>query len=151
MAISQAVYAARLRAQMLAKQRARKRVTITTATEASRQRTAQIKSSKGLKRRRRKWAIKSSIQKLLGREFSSSFVSSLTYDPQTGNADALLSGRKYRFFSVPEAIFVSWTKGAATCQTSDDSGQKRWDIGKTPSLGAFFNHYIKNKYGWVRM
>jgi len=151
LAITQATYAARLRAQMLAKQRARKRTTITTATLASRKRTAQIKTTKRLKRQQLKWSLKSHVQKILGRNLSSSFVSSLKFDIQTGNVDVTLSGKNYRFFNVPEAIFTAWTKGAATCQTTDNGQVKQWWIGKTPSLGAFFNHYIKNKYGWVRM
>ena len=125
--------------------------TITTVNLPARERAKAIKQSKLDKRKQAVWTVKSTLQRVLRRELSSSFVQSLEYDTEENYADFVLSGKKYRAFNVPEAIFVSWTKGAATCQTSDNGKKKKWWIGKTPSLGAFFNHYIKNKYTIVRM
>jgi len=109
-----------------------------------------IKESKRDKRAQAKWNLKSKLQRLIGQELDSSFVSELEYIQDEGKVWVLLSGRKYTFFNVPEAIFTSWTKGAATCQTSDSGKRKKWWVGKTPSLGAFFNSYIKPKYIYVR-
>ena len=142
--VDQAKRVAQLQAAALAKQKARKRKTITTATLPARQRAATIKQSKADKRAQFFWSIKSKFK------LTSSFVSELDYDMNTGNVHVLLSNEAYTFFNVPEAIFSAWTKGAATCQTSDSGKKKKWWIGKTPSLGAFFNHYIKNKYGFIK-
>ena len=138
-------------AELLRKRLKKRSETITTVSEPSRQRAKSIKRSKADKRAQFRWSVKSHAQKLLGKDLSSSFVESLDYNSENGDVDVVLSGKKYKFFNVPEGILVSWTKGAATCQTSDFGKVKRWWIGKTPSLGAFFNHYIKNKYGWVPM
>ena len=134
----------RIRAQWLARHRKKKPQTITTVGLPSRQRAQTIKQSKLLKRKQRRWTVKSTAQKLLGKDLSSSFVSQLDYNTENGDVDVVLSGKKYRFFNVPEAIFNSWTKGGATCQTSDSGKKKRWWLGKTPSLGAFFNTYISS-------
>ena len=125
--------------------------TITTAKLSARERVSILKESKYLKRKQRRWRLKSGIKRMMNLQLDSSFVGYMSYDNQSNNVDVLLSGIKYRYFNVPEAIFNAWTKGAATCMTSDSGKRKQWWIGKTPSLGAFFNHYIKNKYTWVRM
>ena len=128
-----------IRAAMLAKQKARR---------SHQFGSNDIKQLKADKRRQGKWAKKARRTSGL---LDSSFVQSLKYTLPAGDVDVVLNGKKYKFFSVPEAIFNAWWQGAATCMTSDSGKVKRWWLGKTPSLGAFFNHYIKKKYSWVRM
>ncbi len=110
-------------------------------------RTAFIKKAKEDKRLQGKWRLKSTAQRFFGVALSSSFVTQLDYFPEEEKVQVLLSGRPYTYKNVPELIFVAWTKGAATCSTSDSRKRKRWWIGKTPSLGAFFNDKIKNRSG----
>jgi hypothetical protein len=86
----------------------------------------------------------------------SSFIDALDYfGPAggTGNVVAELSGKQYTFLNVPESIFNRWWEGKASCTTDDGNGtirHMRWVQGKTPSLGAFFNQYIKNHYPYAR-
>jgi len=81
----------------------------------------------------------------------SSFVDELIYWEDTHVVNVLLNGRWYSVYNVPQGIFTAWFQGAATCMTDDAQRTKRWIVGKTPSLGAFFNHYIKSrKYRIIR-
>lgn len=111
-----------------------------------------IRQSKADKRRQFRWQIKSAAQKLLRKKISSSFVHYLSYNIETGTVNCILGKKKYSFLNIHETIFNAWRKGAASCKTSDTGKKKEWWIGKTPSLGAFFNQHIKNKSfikGWV--
>ena len=115
---------------------------------------AELKETKEAKRRKIKWKRLARSQLARGAQLSSSFVSELIYNYFTGTVNVLLSGKKYSFFNVPEALFNAWKEGVATCSTDDPTGQKRWEIGKNPSLGAFFNDKIKHRRysyvtGWV--
>jgi hypothetical protein len=94
------------------------------------------------KLRQKTWKIEAWTQRRLGRKLRSSFVSKLSWNSATGTVNVLLSGKKYSYLNVEEAIFNAWEDGGATCRTSDDGKKKLWWIGKTPSLGAFFNTYI---------
>ena len=72
-----------------------------------------------------------------------------------GNVIVNIDGRMYTYFYVPSHIFDRWWAGKATCQTDDTGGfsgrkMKRWIKGKTPSLGAFYNQYIKGQYTVAR-
>lgn len=80
----------------------------------------------------------------------SSFIEELIYFDVDHKVHAKFGKKWYTFYNVLESIFTSWFKGQATCMTDDNQRTKRWIVGKTPSLGAFFNTYIKNKYTWVR-
>lgn len=112
-----------------------------------------IKEEKFRARKQKAWWARAAKARQAGRKLKSSFVDYLEYDSDTNNVHVTLSGRKYTFMNVPPSIFNAWRKGAATCTTDDTGKKKRWWIGKTPSLGAFFNTYIKPKYsfvhGWV--
>ena len=119
-------------------------------TQPALQRTQTIKKAKSDKRLQGRWAFKSKVQRFFGIQLSSSFVSELQYLSEENKVYVILSNKKYTFLNVPEAIFTAWTKGASTCVTSDSGKKKRWWIGKTPSLGAFFNTHIKPKYTYVR-
>ena len=81
----------------------------------------------------------------------SSFINYLDYEPETKVVNVRLGYRNYHTTKdVPQSVFLRWKRGEATCQTNDKSSLKRWTIGKTPSLGAFFNVYIKGRYGLQR-
>ena len=115
--------------------------------------TAVVKQKKADLRHQQKRAIKGAQQILAGQMIDSSWITSLEWFPDE-RVWVTLNGRKYTWKNVPEAIFNSWYRGAATCMTNDISGGRRWLKGDSPSLGAYFNHYIKNKYhswttGWV--
>lgn len=83
-----------------------------------------------------------------GRRLQSSFIAMLEYDEISGYATVYMkNGSSYRYANVPRRIFQAWKAGRATCKTDDHrKWKKRWWIGKTPSLGAFYNQKIKGKY-----
>lgn len=85
----------------------------------------------------------------------SSFVEELDYVEEDNSVHVNLDGRQYTFFNVPVSVFNRWFEGQATCTTDAPGGwtgrnRKLWTAGKTPSLGAFFNQYIKNRYRYMR-
>jgi len=92
------------------------------------------------------------IRELMG----SSVVQYLDYDPETKVINVRLGAsrrgtRDYHTTKpVSQSVFNRWKRGEATCRTDDKSGLKRWSEGDTPSLGAFFNVFIKGRYGLVR-
>jgi len=88
----------------------------------------------------------------------SSVVEELIYDPDTKKAFVQLGDNKYTYHQINESVFDRWFQGKASCITTDvgkftGSRRKRWIAGKTPSLGAFYNKYIKGQYvqtpGWA--
>jgi hypothetical protein len=85
------------------------------------------------------------------RGLTSSFIDSLEYDELSGYAYVYMkNGSSYRYANVPRRVFMAWKAGRATCKTDDHrKWRKRWWIGKTPSLGAFYNQKIKGKYSMV--
>ena len=92
---------------------------------------------------------------LAGDLMDSSFVTDLEYDDSLQRVNVKLSGIWYTYFNVPEFVFNSWWEGLASCTTDDVGGftgrhKKMWIVGKTPSLGAFFNQHIKNIYKYTR-
>lgn len=81
----------------------------------------------------------------------SSWIKGLDWDPMTKNADTLFGFHAYKFKKVPKTVFDRWYAGLASCTTDDDSGMQRWEMGKTPSLGAFFNQHINGRYPYERL
>lgn len=85
----------------------------------------------------------------------SSVVQYLAYDPEKQIVYFRLGAsrrgtRNYHTTKkVPQSVFDDWKLGD-TCKTSDKSGLKRWVKGDTGSLGAFYNIFIKGRYGTVR-
>ena len=76
----------------------------------------------------------------------SSVVHYLFYHEKQTVVQMRLNGRNYYAKGVPKSVFIDWTQGAAACRTNDTSSLKRWTIGKSPSLGAYFDQHIKGKY-----
>jgi hypothetical protein len=80
-------------------------------------------------------------------------LEAISYDARPGYVDVhvQLDDRQYTYVLVPQEVFDRWFQGKASCIT-DDVGKmtgkhrKKWIKGKTPSLGAFYNKYIKGKY-----
>lgn len=81
------------------------------------------------------------------------------YDISPVNIWVEFNGVPYTFLNVPRQTYYGWWNGNAACTTDDREGgmtgrhRKEWIIGKSPSLGAFYNQYIKNHFqylhGWV--
>ena len=148
MAVSAVRITDQIRERMLAKQRKRKRVTITTTPYSSMEDKVQaIKQARWKKRKQIRWKAKSTLQKAFGLHLDSSFISELHWLP-AGKVHVKLSGKEYTIKGVSEAEFNSWYKGFASCRTDDPTGAQRWYFAKSPSLGAYYNHYIKKKYTW---
>jgi hypothetical protein len=67
-----------------------------------------------------------------------------------GRVHVSMNGSWYTYFKVKESVFLRWQAGLASCITDDPQGnkihRKRWVKDKTPSLGAFYNKYIKGRY-----
>ena len=81
----------------------------------------------------------------------SSFVDELEWVGD-GRVCVSLNGNWYTYLHVKESVFARWAAGLASCITDDPIGgkknlhRKRWIKGKTPSVGAFYNKYIKGRY-----
>lgn len=58
----------------------------------------------------------------------------------------LKNGKTWEYPNVPEEIARKCIYGEASCTTDDDSGRKRWWVGKNPSLGAAYWTYIRKHY-----
>lgn len=85
----------------------------------------------------------------MGRDrlIKSSWIKSLSYDATTQTVQMYTRfGKGYEYMGVPVSIFNDWWEGKATCKTSDFGKKKQWWVGKTPSLGAFYNKKIKGKF-----
>jgi len=109
------------------------------------------KQAKAKLRHQRKRALKGSKDIIAGAKIDSSWISELTYDIENEKVHTIFEGRKYTFYNVPETLFNAWYAGAAATTTADK--KRRWNLHDYPSLGAFFNQRIKNKYkhsrGWM--
>lgn len=120
--------------------------------DPQRQKTITIKELKRRKRQKRRLTK----QRKEGFKIDSSWVHELRYFMEERKVWTLFNGKKYTYFNIPQAVFTSWWEGAATCITDDTEKSKRWFVGKTPSLGAFFNSNIlnsrtgKSRYRWIR-
>jgi hypothetical protein len=72
-----------------------------------------------------------------------------------GRVYVSFNGNWYTYSHIKESVFKRWQAGLASCITDDPQGgskmhRKRWIKGKTPSLGAFYNRYIKGGYACSR-
>lgn len=61
----------------------------------------------------------------------------------------------YSYRNVPRGVVMEFWQGNASCTTDAPGGftgrkRKLWWVGKNPSLGAFFNQYIKHNYSAIR-
>ena len=81
----------------------------------------------------------------------SSWIKGLDYDPMTKIATTIFRLHSYNFHAIPKRVFDRWYLGMASCMTDDASDLKRWWVGKTPSLGAFFNQQINGRYAYERV
>lgn len=109
------------------------------------------KTKKAALRHQRKRIMAGAEAAQQGRMLKSSWVNHLSYiqegDEDTGKVHVLFNDRKYTYFNVPESLFNAWFAGGATTTTEDTRKVKRWKIHDPFSLGAFFNQYIKPKWG----
>jgi hypothetical protein len=73
----------------------------------------------------------------------SSWVKELGWDELTQTIAARL-GHKWYYWQGDGLvqIYLSWSRGLGICRTKDPTGQNRWYVGKSPSLGAAY-HMIK--------
>lgn len=74
---------------------------------------------------------------------SSSWISTYSYDPYTKVLYMVTRGKMYSWFNVSEETAQKVLEGQASCRTDDPTGQGRWFVGKTPSLGAAFWQLLK--------
>jgi len=96
------------------------------------------------------WQIRAQFQTLSGL-MKSICIFGLEYEPATEDEPnsktyVMFPTQERIYYRVPPEVIENWKIGAATCITFDPSGLKRWWLGKTPSLGAFYNSEIKGKY-----
>jgi len=81
-----------------------------------------------------------------GRIIPSSWIFGLI-QLDTGYVIVRMGTRNYKSETpIPREIFERWSSGKATCRTNDTGLIKKFWIGKTPSLGAFFNKEIRGTY-----
>lgn len=74
----------------------------------------------------------------------SSTVYGSQYDPNTGSLKVRFNnGGIYEYGGVPPQVFDAFQKGAATAKTEGENEWGEWWVGKTPSLGASLNQYLK--------
>jgi hypothetical protein len=73
----------------------------------------------------------------------SSWVKELGWDELTQTIAARL-GNKWYYWQGDGLInvYLTWSRGLAICKTDDPTGQSRWYMGKSPSLGAAY-HQMK--------
>ena len=112
------------------------------------QRSQTIKGQNQTQRQQAKWRKRTDILRAHGYKLPSSFVDVLEYDRMTSQVRVILGGRPYIFYDVPATVFERFYQGEAMCKTADRYW--RWWKGKYPSLGAFFNGYIKDHYRWTK-
>lgn len=93
-----------------------------------------------------------SLQSLQGREqdgipkseLQSSNVYGIKYNPKNGKMLVRFQkGSVYEYDQVPPYIFNAFRNGAAPARTKGKNQFGQWWKGKTPSLGAALNAYIK--------
>lgn len=76
----------------------------------------------------------------------SSNVYGFQYNPRTKEMLVRFnSGSIYHYEGVPEYVFRLFQQGAAPAKTSGKNEYGQWWRGKSPSLGAAFAEYIRNK------
>ena len=112
------------------------------------QRSQTIKGQNQTQRQQAKWRKRTDILRAHGYKLPSSFVDVLEYDRMTSQVRVILGGKPYIFYEVPATVFERFYAGEAMCKTADRYW--RWWKGKYPSLGAFFNGYIKDNYRWTK-
>lgn len=71
----------------------------------------------------------------------SSFITDLKYDVFTQTLSVFIQGRPYLYPNITASTYLAFEQGRAACRTKDKRG--RWWPGKFPSLGAYYNQYIK--------
>lgn len=67
----------------------------------------------------------------------------------SGNVIARFRSTNYTIKGVPEHIFNDWIARKALARTEDTAKPKRWKKG-APSMGAYFDQYIKGNYTILR-
>ena len=76
----------------------------------------------------------------------SSNVYGFNYDPKSKELLVRFnSGSVYHYDDVPNHVFRIFQSGAFPAKTSGRNQYGQWWVGKTPSLGAAFAEYIRNK------
>lgn len=86
-----------------------------------------------------------------GRIIPSSWIFSLFQDEQ-GYVYVRMGSQNYKSNTpIPGPLFREWADGKATCKTNDTGIVKRFWIGKTPTLGGFYNKKIKGHYRFGRI
>ena len=145
--------AMQIRARMLSKQKKRRVVLLSAEEIAEKRRSPQMKRALAgaaalAALRRKRTVTKQRFEQHAGiiSLMPSSVVHYLFYHEKQTVVQMRLNGRNYYAKGVPKSVFIDWTQGAAACRTNDTSSLKRWTIGKSPSLGAYFDQYIKGKY-----
>jgi len=146
-----------IRARMLAKQKRRRVQLPVLEEEVDKRRSTRLSraalgggalAALRLSRKRKQTITKKRFEQHAGITdlMPSSFISYLFYHEKQTVVQMRLNGRNYYAKGVPKNVFIDWSRGAASCRTNDTSSLKRWTIGKTPSLGAYFDQNIKGKY-----
>lgn len=83
---------------------------------------------------------------------NSSNVYGFRYDPRNGNLLVRFnSGAIYQYDNVPTRIFKLFRDGAAVAKTTGQNKWGAWWRGKTPTLGAAFHQYIRDRFNYRRL
>lgn len=77
-------------------------------------------------------------------DLNSSNVWGAVYDPRSGTMRVRFQGgSEYEYDGIPSNIFKALIKGNAAAKTKGKNEYGQWWPGKTPSMGAALNQYIK--------
>ena len=74
----------------------------------------------------------------------SSFITDLDYDQFKRTVRVQMHHKKwYEYGNISPNKFLRFMTGRAVCVTNDPTGRNRWYRGKSKSMGAFYNQFIK--------
>lgn len=74
----------------------------------------------------------------------SSFIRDIKYNFMTKELIVKMKGGKsYTYPNIKQRIAMRFIQGKAVCLTNDIRKKMRWYKGKSPSIGAYYNQFIK--------
>jgi hypothetical protein len=73
----------------------------------------------------------------------SSFIDEINYSAATMSLDVVIGASTFTYHNIPYSRVLRFMQGRATCISNDPTRRRRWWRGKTPSIGAFYNQFIK--------
>ncbi len=74
---------------------------------------------------------------------NSSFIEQIDYNMLTKTLIVVIDGKMHFYKNINYRKYSKFIQGRAICLTNDPTGLNRWHKGKTPSLGAYYNQFIK--------